>query len=169
MEKGYADAILQTESISEIFQLVQEMVSESTGKKRENIAIEMRDLGFLRNGFVGAYYNLADNTITLNLSPLQAVFEQKREHFKWYLFHVLLYEYVHALGIVSEQKTRELTFQIIREYFKDTHVLARMAKNAYLPYAQQAPPRYVGFVFKEEDFKDFEFDITFEITIAMNL
>jgi hypothetical protein len=127
MKKSYEKAIKNATSVSEMFGIVRELVKEYSGYERKYISINTKDLGYTENLFVGAYYNYYANTITINEEPLVNLANYDMKLFKFYLFHILLHEYIHALGVMNEFKTRALVYQISKDCFGENHPLTEMA------------------------------------------
>lgn len=46
-----------------------------------------------------------------------------------YIYHILLHEYLHALGIIDEQITKKYVYLISKELFGENHVVTEIAKN----------------------------------------
>ena len=87
------------------------------------------------DGFVGAFYPVATNIIVVNSLPLARLRETEPELFKPYVFHILLHEYVHALGVVDEAQTRALVAKISAETFGADHPVTDLARSLdkYIP------------------------------------
>jgi hypothetical protein len=79
------------------------------------------------------------------------------DHYKAYLFHLLLHEYIHSIGVTDERKTRELTRSISVGIFGKTHPVSKIAifgLNALFPHnfyeghyePEEHVPRNVEFV-----------------------
>ncbi len=135
MKKRYEETVVNAVSFKEMFGIVQKFVHEYTGKRKTGIRLYLEDLGYLENGFIGAYYQYHTNAITINASPLRDVLRKNPTVIKWYLFHLLLHEYVHALGVVDERRTREIVYELSVEHFGKKHILTRMAQDL-MPYVQ---------------------------------
>jgi hypothetical protein len=45
------------------------------------------------------------------------------------LFHVLLHEYIHSLGFLDEQITRQKTYEISKENFGEKHAVTQLSTN----------------------------------------
>ena len=115
------------EDFQEIFSLVKEGVEELTGRSRAGLMLGLADLGVRQNGFVGAFYPVGSNVIVLNKTPLKMIDAQKPEMLKPYVFHVLMHEYLHTLGILNERHTELFTMKINEELFGEGHPVTRMS------------------------------------------
>jgi len=73
----------------------------------------MANLGMRRGSFVGAFHPIGSNIIVMNRAPFDvALRTTDKRVFNAYCFHLLLHEYLHALGYVSEEKVRDLVHRV---------------------------------------------------------
>ncbi len=123
------------EGIAGIFEVVKEVVLETLGKERGGLMLGLADLGITNEGYIGAYYPVDSNVIVMNKAPLRRVERYRPEMLKPYVFHILLHEYIHALGMLDERHTRQLAYAISAEIFGEEHMVTRLARNitAVLP------------------------------------
>jgi len=143
---------------SQVFDLIRRIVSNVLGKSHSGILLGLQDLGFHPQGFVGGYHRVGTNEIYLNRNVLQIMREETPEdHYKAYLFHLLLHEYVHSTGVIDEQETRTLTRLISREIFNTKHPVYKIAAyglNALFPHEfyeghfepEEGSPKNIEFV-----------------------
>lgn len=100
------------------------------------------DLGYADQGFVGAYYPVDSNLIVVNQSVLGVIRKKHPRLYNAYLFHVLLHEYVHSLGVHDEAQCRKTVADICAQGFGKRHVVTRLAADpsflAPLLYAEPA-------------------------------
>jgi hypothetical protein len=129
---------IDTNNYSHLFDLIRRIVSNVLKKSRAGILLGLEDLGFHPQGFVGGYHRVGTNEIYLNRNVLQMMREETPEaHYKAYLFHLLLHEYIHSIGFVDEQKTRDFTSIISRSIFDTKHPVYKIAAwglNALFPH-----------------------------------
>lgn len=123
------------QDIADVFELVKASVSSCIGRGRGGLMLGLANLGGGLDGFVGAFYPVATNIIVLNSLPLTRVKQTEPSLFKPYVFHVLLHEYIHSLGIVDEVATRSMVLKISRETFGPGHPATDLARNLtkYMP------------------------------------
>ena len=57
----------------------------------------------------------------------------------YYVFHILLHEYIHALGVYDEQRTRKIAHIISDHYFGQNHTLTQLAKDVGKFFPQTKP------------------------------
>jgi hypothetical protein len=123
---------------SQLFDLVRRIVSTVIGKSHSGILLGLQDLGFHPQGFVGGYHRVGTNEIYLNRNVLQIMREETPEdHYKAYLFHLLLHEYIHSVGENDEYETRKITRTISRDIFNTKHPVYKIAAyglNALFPH-----------------------------------
>lgn len=141
--------LIDSQNYSQIFDLIRRIVRDLLGKSHPGILLGLEDLGFSSQGFIGAYHRVGTNEIYLNRNVLQMMKDDTPdEHFKAYLFHLLLHEYIHSVGVLSESKTQLLTRRISIAIFGTRHPVAKISifgLNALFPYQF-----YEGFFDTEE-------------------
>ena len=126
---GYDNKLKKAKTLADIFEIVKETVRECLGADQAGLMVGVTDLGLYANGFIGAYYSLGANMIIINKRPLARILQTNPALYNYYIFHVLLHEYIHSIGSYDEPQTRQLVFDISRHYFGESHVLASMASN----------------------------------------
>ena len=78
---------------------------------------------------LGAYHSLGTNNIVLNrvlVQIVEAAVESKRV-VNALVYNLLVHEYLHALGEVSEAGVRGLVIEVCRKSFGQDHVATRIA------------------------------------------
>lgn len=136
--------------LPDIFELVKDAVRESTGLERGGLMLGLANLGGGPEGLVGAFYPIATNIIVMNKLPLQRIKETDPALYKPYVFHILLHEYLHTLGIIDEVATRRKAYEISAELFGKDHVVTQLAadlskfipKLVYPIYGWRPPEEY---------------------------
>ncbi len=125
----------RAESFGEIFTLVKRCVYENIGRRRAGLMLGLYPLGFSPRGFIGAYHQLDSNLIVINESLINKISKERPKMLNYYVFHLLMHEYLHSLGIVDEEVTRLLTEKIAEQTFGPSHILTKIARRfeAYLP------------------------------------
>ena len=114
-------------NFADIFQLVKKIVQDFVGKDQAGLLVGLSDLGIYDNSFLGAFYSLDANTIVINKRPLDTIKKTDPNLYNPYLFHVLLHEYLHSLGIFDEKQVRVLVYEITKKYFGDNHLATQLA------------------------------------------
>jgi len=112
-----------------IFEVVKLAVRKSTGKERAGLMLGLANLGGGPQGFVGAFFPVATNIIVMNSLPLKRIKETDPTLYKPYVFHILLHEYVHTLGIIDEAATRAKVYDISIGTFGKDHPVTQFAAD----------------------------------------
>ena len=119
----------KAKSISDIFDIVKDIVSKCLGAEQAGLLVGVSDLGSYRNGFVGAFYSLNSNMIIINKRPLARIMQTNPALYKYYLFHIILHEYIHSVGSIDEMQTRQIVYEISAQYFGKGHVVTELANS----------------------------------------
>jgi hypothetical protein len=102
-----------SDSLADIFELVKESVKRFLGQHRAGLMLGLANLGMRRGSFVGAFHPIGSNIIVMNKAPFDvALRTTDKKVFNAYCFHLLLHEYLHALGYVSEEEVRDLVHRV---------------------------------------------------------
>jgi hypothetical protein len=124
------DSKLQSaDDLPDIFEVVKLAVRETTGKERAGLMLGLANLGGGPQGFVGAFYPVATNIIVMNSLPLKRIKETDPALYKPYVFHILLHEYLHTLGIIDEAATRQRAYEISVKLFGKEHPVSQFAAD----------------------------------------
>lgn len=115
--------------LADIFEVVKLAVRKSTGKERSGLMLGLANLGGGYQGFVGAFFPVATNIIVMNSLPLKRIKETDPALYKPYVFHILLHEYVHTLGIIDEAATRAKVYEISLATFGKEHPVTQFAAD----------------------------------------
>ena len=119
----------ESKNISDVFDLVKKTVRSTIKRDTAGLMLGMSDLGIDPNATLGAYYSPASNMIVVNRSILKKIKQKNPKSYKSYLFFILLHEYLHSVGVVDEQQTRTLTYEIANRYFGKNHQITQIAQD----------------------------------------
>jgi hypothetical protein len=124
------------EDLINSFELVKDLVRKNDGRSRAGLMLGLQEMGATLNGFVGAYYPLTSNIIVMNKTPIRRINETNPSLIKPYSTHILLHEYIHALGEIDENLVRKKTYEISKKNFGEDHVITKLSKNMeqFFPY-----------------------------------
>jgi len=111
------------------FEEVKELVSKTEKRTRAGLMLGLQELGSTMNGFIGAYFPVSSNIIVINKTPLRRLIETNPKLVKPYGFHLLLHEYIHSLGFLDENYTRNKTYEISKKQFGENHIITQLATN----------------------------------------
>lgn len=117
------------QSLIDTFEQVKDAVRKSEGRSRAGLMLGLQELGSSLNGFIGAYYPVSSNIIVVNKTPLRRIIETRPQLLKPYSFHVLLHEYIHALGYLEEETTKCKTYEISKENFGEDHIITKLSSD----------------------------------------
>ncbi|MBI2654298.1 hypothetical protein HYX02_05830 [Candidatus Woesearchaeota archaeon] len=126
---NHEKSIKNANTISDIFEIVKEIVREYLGLEQAGLMVGLTDLGMHDRGFIGAFYSLDANTIIINKKPLARLFRTNPSLYNFYLFHIILHEYIHSIGSLDEAQTRQLVYEISRHYFGEEHTITQLTTN----------------------------------------
>ncbi|MBI1935579.1 hypothetical protein HYS31_04000 [Candidatus Woesearchaeota archaeon] len=119
----------KAKTFSDIFEIVKEIVREYIGTDQAGLMVGVTDLGAYSNGFVGAFYSPDANMIIINKRPLARILQTNPSIYNYYLFHVMLHEYVHSVGAFDEAQARQLVHEISERYFGQNHPVTQLSSN----------------------------------------
>lgn len=138
----YEEELRKAKTLADIFEIVKDIVTECLGTDQAGLMVGITDLGAHGQGFIGAFYSLSSNMIIINKRPLKRILQTNPSLYNYYLFHVILHEYVHSIGTYDESQTRQLVHEISEHYFGSNHVVTQLATNmekfiSHLTYPSQ--------------------------------
>lgn len=123
--RNYRDRLNVAASYSEVWEIVRDTVDFALHRHRSSMMLFLDDLPIR----LGAYHPSGTNNIVLNRALIQiveGVIESKRM-INGLVYNLLLHEYLHALGEVSESKVRGLVVQVCRKCFGEDYVATEVA------------------------------------------
>ena len=95
---------------------------------------------------LGAYHPIGTNNIILNRLLVRAVeaSTSSRRVVNALVYNLLLHEYLHALGHISELKVRQLVYHVARECFGEEHLVTAIAKSSPWVLLKDIPLDNIG-------------------------
>lgn len=109
-----------------IFKLVKSAVESTLGSRRAGLSLALADLPL----HVGALHQLGSNFIIMNRILLDRVMDAcDRRLSNAYVFHVLLHEYLHSLGIVDERETDDVVRGVTETVLGKQHPVSAIARQ----------------------------------------
>lgn len=129
IKNNFDTRLENAKTLADIFEVVKAAVWESQRKSRAGLMLGLANLGNHPQGFFGAFYPVGSNVIVMNKIPLERIKETKPELYKPYIFHVLLHEYLHTLGYLSESGVRQMAHEITKQVFGEEHLATKIAKD----------------------------------------
>lgn len=124
--------------LPDIFEQVKKDVWQEMRQRRAGLVLGLVDMGMFRGGFIGGMFFAGGTMILMNTTPLRIILENYPDEVVLaYSYHILLHEYIHSLGYMSEVQTRALSLQISRKTYKDPEnpavIIAERGIGAYFP------------------------------------
>jgi len=116
-------------SLIDSFEEVKDAVQKITGLSRAGLMLGLQELGSFIEGFIGAYFPVSSNIIVVNNTPIRRITETKPELLKPYGFNVLLHEYIHSLGFLNEEFTKQKTYEITKKYYGEKHIATKLSTD----------------------------------------
>jgi hypothetical protein len=112
-------------SYGEVWEIVKDTAEFTLHRRRGSMMLFLDDLPIQ----LGAYHSLGTNNIVLNRVLVQIVEAaiEKKEVVNALVYNLLLHEYLHALGEVSEAGVRELVIEVCKKSFGQDYVATRIA------------------------------------------
>ena len=115
-------------SYAEVWQIVKETVDFAFGKHRGSIMLFLDDLPLQ----IGAYHPVGTNNLVLNrrlIDIVEAALSSKRL-VNALAYNLLLHEYLHALGELSEIEVRRQVVDVAKKCFGEKHAATVLAKKS---------------------------------------
>ncbi len=126
---NYTEMLEEAQGVSELFEIVKLVVKEFLGRRRAGLMLGLSDLGGKPGTFIGAFHPVGSNLIVLNKAPMNVIEQTKPEYYKHYIFHLLLHEYLHTIGILDENYNRVATTMVSEKAFGRNHPVAIISKD----------------------------------------
>ena len=127
---------------AEIWQVVKDTVEVSLGKRRGSIMLFLDDLPLQ----LGAYHPLGTNNIVLNRTLVEIVEASKtsKNTVNALVYNLLLHEYLHALGELSEIEVRRRVVEVAQTCFGKKHDATVIARKTPWVLLQNIPLRAIN-------------------------
>src|SRR3989338_10902303 len=114
---NYEKELEKAKTFADIFEIVKQMVRGHLGAEQAGLMVGVTDLDAHGQGFIGAFYSLNSNMIIINKRPLARILQTNPSLYNYYIFHVMLHEYIHSIGSYDEAQTRQLVYEISGHHF----------------------------------------------------
>ncbi len=121
----FGNRLDNAKNYAEVWQIVKETAQVTLGKKRDAMMLFLDDLPLQ----LGAYYPVGTNNIVLNRSLVEIVEASvtSKPTVNALVYNLLLHEYLHALGELSEVEVRRLVIEVAKKCFGEQHIAAEIA------------------------------------------
>jgi len=132
---------------NEIWDVVKDTVKHTTNMHRRGMMLFLDDLPIR----LGAYHPIGTNNIVLNRTLVHIVENaaKSKRVVNALIYNLLLHEYLHALGQLSEVKVRQMVYEISKNCFSEYSTAAKIAKESPwsllkgIPLEIKNPPKRV--------------------------
>ena len=123
----YREGLETAKSYAEVWQIVKDNVESSLNKRRGGIMLFLDDLPLQ----LGAYHPIGTNNIVLNRILVEVVesSEKSRRVVNALIYNLLLHEYLHALGELSEDEVKRLVVVVAKKCFGEGHIATIIARK----------------------------------------
>jgi hypothetical protein len=124
----FSESLDKAKSYAEVWQIVQQTAQYALGKRRNSMMLFLDDLPL----GLGAYYPIGTNNIVLNRSLVDVVESQfsDKPTVNALVYNLLLHEYLHALGDMSEVGVRRDVVVVAQKSFGDLHIATVLARKS---------------------------------------
>ncbi len=118
----------QASNYSEVWTIVKDTVTFTFGKRSGSMMLFLDDLPLQ----VGAYYPVGTNNIVLNrrLVEIAEASVKEKKLVNALVYNLLLHEYLHALGELSEVGVRQQVVAVTEKCFGSEHIVTVLAKKS---------------------------------------
>jgi hypothetical protein len=113
---------------SEVWQIVKDTTEAALSKRQRSMMLFLDDLPLQ----IGAYYPVGTNNIVLNrrlVEIVEATLSDKRT-VNALIFNLLLHEYLHALGELSEIEVRRQVVIVAAKTLGENHIATDLARKS---------------------------------------
>jgi len=115
----------KAKNYAEVWKIVKETAEFAIGKRRDSMMLFLDDLPL----HLGAYYLIGTNNIVLNRALLEIVEASMSDKptVNALIYTLLLHEYLHALGDLSETGVRRQVVEVAKKSFDEQHIATVIA------------------------------------------
>ena len=138
----FRNSLETAENYAEVWQTVKDTVEFALHKRRGSMMLFLDDLPLQ----LGAYHPLGTNNIVLNralVEVVEASMSSKRV-VNALVYNLLLHEYLHALGEISETKVRSTVVKVAQACFGEKHIATVIAQKSPWVLLQNIPLQAVN-------------------------
>jgi len=138
----FRDRLDNAASYAEVWEIVKDTVEFALQRRRAGMLLFLDDLPIQ----LGAYHPLGTNNIVLNRILVQIVEAEgdPRNVVNALIYNLLVHEYLHALGEVSEVEVREMVVKVAEKCFGKDYIAAQVAVKSPWTLLKGIPPQAVN-------------------------
>jgi len=128
VEGRFSQCLDNAKSYGEVWKIVQETAEYALGKRRNSLMLFLDDLPLQ----LGAYYPVGTNNIVLNRALVEVVEASVTDKpaINALVYILLLHEYLHALGDLSEVGVRQNVVEVATKSFGEQHIVTVLARKS---------------------------------------
>jgi hypothetical protein len=121
----FSSSLDKAEDYAAVWKIVKETVEFAVGQRRDSMMLFLDDLPLQ----LGAYYPVGTNNIVLNRSLVEIVEATMKEKptVNALIYNLLLHEYLHALGDLTETGVRRQVVEVAKKCFGEEHIATVVA------------------------------------------
>ncbi len=129
-------------SYGEVWEIVKDTVEHALGKHRRGMMLFLDDLPIQ----LGAYHPLGTNNIVLNRVLVQIVEAslESKPVVNALIYNLLVHEYLHALGEISEDGVRRTVIVVARKCFGEDYIATKVAVKSPWSLLRGIPPGVIN-------------------------
>jgi hypothetical protein len=126
--KRFGSNLDKAKDYAEVWNIVKETAEVALGKRRNSMMLFLDDLPLQ----LGAYYPVGTNNIVLNRALVEIVEASMSDKttVNALVYNLLLHEYLHALGEMSEGGVRREVVEVAKKCFGERHVATVVAQKS---------------------------------------
>jgi hypothetical protein len=123
----YRELLETAKNYAEVWQIVKDTIETSLGRRRAGMMLFLDDLPLQ----LGAYHPVGTNNIVLNRTLVEVVeaSEKSKLVVSALVYNLLLHEYLHALGELSEDEVKRLVVVVAEKCFGEEHIATTIARK----------------------------------------
>ncbi|HLN89409.1 MAG TPA: hypothetical protein VK253_05025 [Candidatus Binatia bacterium] len=118
----------EAKNYAEVWKIVKETTEYSLSKRRDSMMLFLDDLPLQ----LGAYYPVGTNNIVLNRALVEIVEASMSDKptVNALVYNLLLHEYLHALGEMSETGVKREVVEVAKKSFGEQHIATVVARKS---------------------------------------
>ena len=125
VSEQFITSLGEAKDYAEVWKIVKETTMYTLNKRRDSIMLFLDDLPLQ----LGAYYPVGTNNIVLNRALVEIIEASIKDKpaVNALIYNLLLHEYLHALGEMSETGVRREVVEVAKKSFGENHIATLVA------------------------------------------
>jgi hypothetical protein len=127
-DQEFGERLDKAKNYAEVWPIVKDTVEFALSKRRESMMLFLDDLPLQ----LGAYYPVGTNNIVLNRALVEVVESSvsSQKTVNAFVYNLLLHEYLHALGEMSEAGVRRMVVEVVTKCFGEQYIATEVARKS---------------------------------------